>query len=67
MVFFEFSIKHLSSEFEDIPKLTDEENEAMKVLKAEMDELRQELQVEKNVNNEAGLEIDDQQFSKITL
>ena len=52
----------MSSEFQDIPKLTDEENEAMKVLKAEMDELRQELQVEKNVNNEAGLEIDDQQF-----
>ena len=57
----------MSSEFQDIPKLTDEENEAMKVLKAEMDELRQELQAEKNVNNEAGLEIDDQQFSKITL
>ena len=44
--------KLLKSEFEDLPKLTDAENEAMKVLKNEMDEMRQELEVERNVNVE---------------
>ena len=42
----------MKSEFEDLLKLTDAENEAMKVLKNEMDEIRQELEVERNVNVE---------------
>ena len=41
-----------------MPKLTDAENEAMKVLKNEMDEIRKELEVERNVN----IELKDRNF-----